>query len=127
MLVQPFALLLALSGASAPLSIAPPPAPPQVVTVIATDYHFVLPATLAAGPTTFTIVNRGREAHHLQLERLEQGHSLADFLAALKSGGRPPAGAGGGGGPHAGGPGGRRLPAPGGLRPARHGAPLVVP
>src|SRR4029079_16737735 len=94
-------LVLALSGASAPLTIAPLPAPPQAVTVIATDYHFAIPATLAAGPTTFTIVNRGREAHHLQLERLEQGHSLADFLAALKSGGDPPAGAGDRGGRHA--------------------------
>ena len=58
MLVQPLALILALSRASAPLSIAPPPAPPpappQTVTVIATDYHFAIPATLAAGTHTLT-------------------------------------------------------------------------
>jgi hypothetical protein len=127
MLVQPFALLLALSGASAPLSISPPTAPPQVVTVIATDYHFVLPATLSAGPTTFTIVNHGREAHHLQLERLEQGHSLADFLAALKSGGPPPAWAVDVGGPNAVDPGGRSLPATVELRPGTYAALCVIP
>jgi hypothetical protein len=127
MLVQPLALILALTRASAPLSIAPPPAPPQAVTVIATDYHFAIPTTLAAGPTTFTIVNRGREAHHLQLERLEQGHSLADFLAALKSGGRPPAWAVDVGGPNAVDPGGRSLPATVELRPGTYAALCVIP
>src|SRR5689334_7304986 len=127
MLVQPFALLFALARASAPLTIAPPPVPPRVVTVIATDYHFVLPATLSAGPTTFTIVNHGREAHHLQLERLEQGHSLADFLAALKRGGRPPAWAVDVGGPNAVDPGGRSLPTTVELRPGTYAALCVIP
>jgi hypothetical protein len=127
MLVQPFALILALSRASAPLTIAPPPAPPQAVTVTATDYHFDIPATLAAGPATFTIVNHGREAHHLQLERLEQGHSLTDFLAALKSGGRPPAWAVDVGGPNAVDPGGRSLPATVELRPGTYAALCVIP
>jgi len=129
MLVQPLALILALSGAFAPLPITPPPAPaaPQTVTVVATDYHFDLPATLAAGPTTFTIVNHGREAHHLQLERLEQGHSLADFLAALKKGGPPPAWAVDVGGPNAADPGGRSLPATVELRPGTYAALCVIP
>ena len=127
MLVQPFALILALSGAPAALSITPPPAPPHAVTVIATDYHFDIPATLSAGPTTFTIVNRGREAHHLQLERLEQGHSLADFLAALKKGGRPPTWAVDVGGPNAVDPGGRSLPATVELRPGTYAAICVIP
>jgi hypothetical protein len=127
MLVHPLAVITALSGASAPLSIAPPPAPPQAVTVIATDYHFAIPATLSAGPTTFTIVNRGREAHHLQLERLEQGHSLADFLTALKSGGRPPAWAVDVGGPNAVDPGGRSLAATVELRPGTYAALCIIP
>jgi uncharacterized cupredoxin-like copper-binding protein len=129
MLVQPFALILALARASAPLTIVPPPppAPPQAVTVTATDYHFDIPTTLAAGPTTFTIVNHGREAHHLQLERLEQGHSLADFLAALKSGGHPPAWAVDVGGPNAVDPGGRSLPATVELRPGTYAAICVIP
>jgi hypothetical protein len=127
MLVQPLVLILALSRASASLSIAPPPAPPQAVTVIATDYHLAIPTTLAAGPTTFTIVNRGREAHHLQLERLEQGHSLADFLAALKSGGRPPTWAVDVGGPNAVDPGGRSLHATVELRPGTYVALCVIP
>ena len=127
MLVQSLALILALSRASVSLSIAPPLAPPHAVTVIATDYHLAIPATLAAGPTTFTIVNRGREAHHLQLERLEQGHSLADFLAALKSGGPPPAWAVDVGGPNAVDPGGRSLPATVELRPGTYAALCVIP
>jgi len=127
MLVQPFALILALTRASAPLTIAPPPAPPQAVTVIATDYHLAIPATLTAGPTTFTIVNHGREAHHLQLERLEQGHTLTDFLAALKKGGPPPAWAVDVGGPNAADPGGRSLPATVELRPGTYAALCVIP
>ena len=127
MLVQSLALILALSRASVSLSIAPPLAPPHAVTVIATDYHLAIPATLPPGPTTFTIVNRGREAHHLQLERLEQGHSLAELLAALKSGGRPPAWAVDVGGPNAVDPGGRSLPATVDLRPGTYAALCVIP
>jgi hypothetical protein len=129
MLVQPLALILALSGAFAPLPITPPPAPaaPQTVTVVATDYHFDLPATLAAGPTTFTIVNHGREAHHLQLERLESGHTLADLLAALKAGGPPPAWVVDAGGPNAADPGGRSLPTTVDLLPGTYAALCVIP
>jgi uncharacterized cupredoxin-like copper-binding protein len=129
MLVQSLALVVALSRASVFLPVAslPAPAAPQSVTVVATDYHFDLPATLAAGPTTFTIVNRGREAHHLQLERLERGHTLADLLAALKAGGPPPAWAVDAGGPNAADPGGRSLPTTVDLLPGTYAALCVIP
>jgi uncharacterized cupredoxin-like copper-binding protein len=127
MLVQSLALILALSRASVSLSIAPPLAPPHAVTVIATDYHLAIPATLPPGPTTFTIVNRGREAHHLQLERLEQGHSLADFIGALKSDGHPPSWAVDVGGPNAADPGGRSLPTTVMLLPGKYAALCVIP
>jgi uncharacterized cupredoxin-like copper-binding protein len=129
MLVQPLVFVLALSRASVSLPVAPPPVPaaPQSVTVVATDYHFDLPATLAAGPTTFTIVNRGREAHHLQLERLESGHTLADLLAALKAGGPPPAWSVDVGGPNGVDPGGRSLSTTVELLPGTYAALCVIP
>jgi uncharacterized cupredoxin-like copper-binding protein len=131
MLVPPLALILALSHASAPLPVAPPapPAPPapHAVTVVATDFHFALPATLEAGPTSFTIVNHGREAHHLQLERLEGGHTLADLLAAFKKGGPPPAWAVDAGGPNAADPGARSLPTTVDLLPGTYAAICVIP
>ena len=129
MLVQPLALILALSRASAPLPITPLPAPaaPRAVTVVATDYHLDIPATLSAGPTTFTVVNHGREAHHLQLERLEQGHTLADLLAALKRGGPPPAWAVDAGGPNAADPGGRSLSTTVDLLPGTYAALCMIP
>ena len=128
MLVQPLALVVALFRASVFLPVVPPAPPaPKSVTVIATDFHFDLPATLGAGPTTFTIVNHGQQAHHLQLERLEQGHTLTDFLAALKKGGPPPAWAVDVGGPNAADPGGRSLPATVELRPGTYAALCVIP
>ncbi len=127
MLVPLLAFVLALSRASVIPAVAPSPLAQQSVTVVATDYHFDLPATLAAGPTTFTIVNRGREAHHLQLERLEGGHTLADLLAALEAGGPPPAWSVDAGGPNAADPGGRSLPTTVDLLPGTYAALCVIP
>ena len=62
------------------------PASPPTVTVVATDYHLALPASLAAGPTTFRLTNRGRELHQLFLVRLGEGKSASDLVAAMKAG-----------------------------------------
>jgi len=40
-----------------------PTKPPAVVTITATDYAFGAPDTIAAGLTTFRLVNHGREPH----------------------------------------------------------------
>ena len=102
------------------------PAPPAV-TVVATDYHLDLPHTLPAGPTTFTLVNRGRELHQLYLVRLADGKSAADLVSALKAGGPPPAWATDAGGPNGVDPGDTSFAATVRLLPGRYAALCVIP
>jgi len=68
----------------------------NVVTVIASDYRFELPAEIPAGLTTIRLVNKGPSLHHIQLMKLEDGKTVEDFLAA---GEHPPAWAIPAGGP----------------------------
>ncbi|MGD2152195.1 MAG: hypothetical protein PVG79_02935 [Gemmatimonadales bacterium] len=56
-------------------------AAPNVVTIVATDFAYQVPAEIPAGLTTLAMVNQGSEAHHAQLVKLGAGKSLADFLA----------------------------------------------
>ena len=56
----------------------------QVVEVTGLDYAFEAPAEIEAGWTTFHFANRGPEAHHLTLFRLEEGHTIEDVVAALR-------------------------------------------
>jgi uncharacterized cupredoxin-like copper-binding protein len=83
---------LALRGASSPT---------PSVAVTATDYALAAPDTLREGATTFRLTNQGKEFHHLWIIRLEQGKTMGDLLAALKSGGHFPAWARSMGGPNA--------------------------
>ena len=55
---------------------------PNVVVLTATDYDFQTPDTLAAGWTTFRLVNNGGQPHMAQLVRLDPGMTVEDFLAA---------------------------------------------
>jgi uncharacterized cupredoxin-like copper-binding protein len=79
----------------------------RTVVVTASDFTFSLPDSIPAGLTTFELVNRGPELHHMQVIRLDQGKTFADFEAAMKSHGPPPAWASFVGGPNAGIPDGR--------------------
>jgi uncharacterized cupredoxin-like copper-binding protein len=63
---------------------------PSAVTVVTTDFSFEAPAELPAGLTTFHLVNRGPQIHHVQLVKLGEGKTFDDFMAALKAGGPPP-------------------------------------
>ena len=65
-------------------------AAPAAVTVVTTDFAFDAPAELPAGLTTFRLVNRGPQIHHIQLVKLGEGKTMDDFMAALKAGGPPP-------------------------------------
>jgi plastocyanin len=60
------------------------------VTVIASDYKFDAPDQLPAGPTTIKLVNQGKELHHAQLLKLEDGKTVQDLAAAAKQQGPPP-------------------------------------
>jgi uncharacterized cupredoxin-like copper-binding protein len=103
--VGPHAALVPPPAADA--APAPPPAAPpaRVVTVTARDFAFEMPDTLVAGRTELQLVNRGAELHHASLVRLDAGKTAADFFAALKAGGPPPAWAHDAGGPNAPAPG----------------------
>jgi hypothetical protein len=57
----------------------------RVVEVSAHDYEFTAPETLPAGLSTIRLVNHGREPHHGQLLRLNEGVSYEEFGAALES------------------------------------------
>ena len=98
-------VLTLLSFASAAGSQSKP------VTITASDYSFSAPDTIAAGLTTFELVNHGSELHHVQIIRLDQGKTMADLEAAMKSPGSPPSWITFFGGPNAGVP---------------HGAPVSV-
>ena len=59
------------------------------VTIVAHEYAFTAPATLAAGLTTFHFVNRGRVTHEVQLFRFNRGVSAATARRFLASGDVP--------------------------------------
>ncbi|UCC72498.1 MAG: hypothetical protein JSV86_19385 [Gemmatimonadota bacterium] len=79
-------------------------AAPNVVTIVATDFAYQVPAEIPAGLTTLAMVNQGSEAHHAQLIKLGEGKRLADFLA-LEEGGPQPSWVSFVGGPNAADPG----------------------
>ena len=62
-----------------------------VVTVHASEFAFTAPKSIAAGQTTFRLVNDGKQLHHITIFKLEQGKTLKDLEAAMKSDGPPPA------------------------------------
>jgi hypothetical protein len=90
--------------AQAPAKSAPAGAPPKamaaspfvaipganVVTVVATDYAFDMPASIPAGLTTLRFSNKGKELHHLYLVKVEKGKKPDDVMAWMKAGGPPP-------------------------------------
>ena len=84
-----------LRDASADVALKVP-----VVTVHAKEFAFDIPKSIAAGPTTFRLVNDGKEFHHLSIIKLEEGKTIADFGEAMKAG-KPPEWAVAYGGPNA--------------------------
>lgn len=79
----------------------------RTVDVVASDFKFTAPDSIAAGITTFRLVNKGPELHHMQVARLEQGKTFADFETAIRNPGPPPAWVSFVGGPNAGIPNGQ--------------------
>jgi hypothetical protein len=76
--------------ADAPAANAPPAAAtPEILTVTASDYKFDAPDQIPAGLVTVQLVNRGPSPHHVQLLRLGEGKTAADFQAAVQKGQLP--------------------------------------
>lgn len=64
-----------------------PAAAPNLVTVTASDFAFNAPASIPAGLTTIRLVNQGREMHHVQLARLDEGHTVEELMRLMESAG----------------------------------------
>lgn len=62
-------------------------AAPNVVEVTATEFAFAAPATVPAGLTTVRLLSQGREMHHAQLVKLEEGHTAEELTQAIAAGG----------------------------------------
>jgi hypothetical protein len=58
---------------------------PQV-TITAKDFSFAMPDTLQTGLVDLTLTNQGTQPHQAQLERLNNGVTQAQVLAAFKKG-----------------------------------------
>ena len=63
---------------------APAPAA-NLVTVTTSEFAFAAPATIPAGLTTVRLVNQGAEFHHVQLVRLDPGHTVAELMEGASS------------------------------------------
>jgi hypothetical protein len=59
---------------------------PRIVEVVAIDYAFGAPDSVAAGWVTFRLHVSGAEPHHLIIFRLDEGVSLSGFHRALAGG-----------------------------------------
>lgn len=82
----------------------------QVVTIGAGDFFFQSPDTILSGVTTIRLENGGKDLHHVQLVRLEAGHSLQELLDLVTKGAPAPGWAHMVGGPN--------TPVPGGVSTA---------
>jgi len=65
-------------------------ATPNMVSFTAKEFSFEGPDSIPAGLTMFHLTDAGQLLHHLQLIKLEEGKTLADYLAATKVAGPPP-------------------------------------
>jgi hypothetical protein len=125
---DPRLLLIAAAALAARTGPAPHANAPKarVVTVVARDYAFDAPDTVAAGRTEVRLLNRGNEAHHAYLMRLDGGKTLDDLYASLRAGGPLPSWTHDVGGPNS--------PVPGGtsvavvdLTPGNYALICVIP
>lgn len=63
---------------------------PAIVTVTANEFSFDAPGKVPAGTVTMRLVNNGKELHHAQMIRIEDGKTMDDIAKALKNPGPPP-------------------------------------
>ena len=72
------------SADSAATTAAAAASTPTVYTITAKDYSYDAPDTITAGMVTLRLVNQGPELHHVQLLKLDAGHTAAEFSEGLK-------------------------------------------
>ena len=99
----------------------------QQLEVRTRDYAFDMPTTLRAGLTQVTLINDGKEPHHLWILKLEGGKKLTDVFKAMKPGSLAfPAWAKNVGGPNSPIPGGKSV-ALMNLEPGHYAVLCVIP
>lgn len=76
--------------ASSATTAEAPGGAPAIVTVTANDFSFDAPGQVPAGAVTMRLVNNGKELHHAQMIRIEDGKTMDDMAKALKNPGPPP-------------------------------------
>lgn len=81
----------AAGDSAASASAAAPADAANMVSYTANEFSFQGPDSIPAGLTMFHLSDAGQELHHLQLIKLEQGKTLADFQEAIKNPGPLPA------------------------------------
>lgn len=78
-------LALALVWVDGHPAVAGPRTDDAPVVFVADEYGFSGPDFISAGVTTLQVVNRGQDLHHIQLLKLLQGKTTAEFRAAIKT------------------------------------------
>src|ERR1019366_5834031 len=84
-------MLAAACQSKQKMAAPPPPPSPASVTIRAKDFAFDAPLQIAAGVTTFHLVNDGPGLHHALFARLDSGRTVADLVLALQKPGPLPA------------------------------------
>ncbi len=68
--------------------ITPPSSHERVIDISASDYAFLSPDTVAAGPAVLRFTNHGRVPHEMVIMKLRRGASVKDLVAAEQRGER---------------------------------------
>lgn len=63
----------------------------QFIKVIARDYVFDAPASVASGIATIQLINQGPDIHHVTVQELPEGKTVKDFFDATRNSGKAPA------------------------------------
>lgn len=72
------------SAAAAAAPAATVAAAPAVITFTAKDFSFDVPDTVTGGMVTLRLVNQGPDMHHVQLLKLDEGHTVAELTEGMK-------------------------------------------
>lgn len=71
------------TNAAAPSMPYAAPAGSQLINVTARDFALEMPDSISAGLTTFRLINRGKQSHHMEIVRLDPGRTPKEALSAL--------------------------------------------
>jgi hypothetical protein len=82
--VAAIAAVAVIAWHARPGDSAPRPRAPNDVTIVTRDFAFDAPDSIPAGITTIHVENHGPNLHQVAIIRLDSGHTVEDFRAALE-------------------------------------------